>query len=174
MTGPTHIALALLAAQLVYSPAEPWGWAVIALGAVAPDLDSGGGLISRPSQWLPRWAPFGGALDGAGKLASKTTRRLLGHRGPLHMPIAALALWVVAWRLGLPWLHWLAFGYAAHILADAFTKSGVPLFGPLSDRHVGLLPRRLRLRTGGGLEWLLAAVVWAYLGKSFYHVFRRW
>ncbi len=60
----------------------------------------------------------------------------------------------------IPWLAWLAVGYATHLLADSLTKGGLPILGPLSSKRYGLLPKALRIPTGGRIEALLMAIVW--------------
>lgn len=174
MMSSTHIALALAAAKFVYPPAQPLDWALVGLGAIAPDFDAGGGMITRPSQWIPGLPRLiGQALDGVTRLTSQATREVVGHRGPLHYPLIAVGLWLVATIANLPWLRFIAFGYLAHILADGLTRSGVPLLGPFSQRDVGFLPKSLRIRTGGALERLLGLAVWGYLGFSLYQVIKQ-
>jgi membrane-bound metal-dependent hydrolase YbcI (DUF457 family) len=51
------------------------------------------------------------------------------------------------------------FGYALHVLADMMTRTGVPLMYPLSTERHYLLPRPLRLTTGGVVESIIAAAV---------------
>jgi membrane-bound metal-dependent hydrolase YbcI (DUF457 family) len=76
---------------------------------------------------------------------------------------------LLGWRLGYLDVG-LAFGlgYFSHVvLADALTISGVPLLWPLEHRF-HLLPKGLRIRTGGPVEGLiflgvvlgLAGLVW--------------
>lgn len=174
MMSSTHIALALVAAKFVYPPGQPLEWALVGLGAIAPDFDAGGGMITRPSRWIPGLPRlFGRALDSTTRLASQVTREVAGHRGPLHYPLIALGLWLLAIIAGWPWLRFISIGYLAHILADALTRSGVPLLGPFSKRDVGFLPKKLRIRTGGPLERLLGLVVWGYLGFSLYQVMKQ-
>lgn len=174
MLATTHIALALVAAKFIYPPAQPLDWALVSLGAIAPDFDAGGGMITHPSRWIPGLPRlFGRALDGATRLASQATREIAGHRGPLHYPVIALGLWLLASYTHLPWLRFIAFGYLAHILADALTISGVPLLGPFSKKDVGFLPKSLRIRTGGALERLLGLAVWGYLGVALYQVIKK-
>lgn len=173
MMSSTHIALALVAAKFIYQPAQPLDWALVSLGAIAPDFDAGGGMITRVSQWIPGLPRLlGKTLDGTTRLASRATREIAGHRGPLHYPLIALGLWLLASYANLPWLHYVAFGYAAHILADGLTRSGIPLLGPLSKRDVSFLPQFLRIRTGSAVEQLLGLAVWGYLGISLYQVIR--
>lgn len=79
---------------------------------------------------------------------------LCGHRGATHyligapivgVPVGLLACLVspALWWLGLA----IGVGYAVHILGDACTDSGVPLWGPWSTRRRGLW-RPLRFKTG--------------------------
>lgn len=128
------------------------------LGALAPDLDAGQSTIQ-------------GELGLAGSVI-RGGLGLLGvkHRGMLHSGLAALLVLAAGWLLGGRWGYadvGLAFGlgYLSHVaLADAMTITGVPLCWPLS-RRFHLLPRPLRVRTGGPAEWLVfllagAALAW--------------
>lgn len=45
-----------------------------------------------------------------------------------------------------------ATGFLMHLAMDGCTRSGVPLFWPVWRRAVHLLPARLRVRTGGGMD----------------------
>lgn len=86
--------------------------------------------------------------------------RLLPHRGVTHSLLTCLLLTggltlllaaLPAWPTrGLP----LAFlvGYVSHLAADGVTKTGVPLLLPLARRRFHLLPRPLRITTGGAFE----------------------
>lgn len=97
MMSSTHIALALAAAKFVYPPVQPLDWALVGLGAICPDFDAGGGMITHPSQWIPGLPRlFGRVLDGTTHLASQATREIAGHRGLLHYPLIALGLWLLA------------------------------------------------------------------------------
>ncbi len=117
------------------------------LGALLPDLDAEDSTIQRE-------------LGGLGILV-----QLLGvkHRGVLHSGLAAAAVTLLAaaagWWFGYPDVG-LAFGlgYLSHVaIADAMTVSGVPLWWPLKKRF-HLLPRPLRVRTGGPVEKLVFIV----------------
>lgn len=100
--------------------------------------------------------------------------RLPGHhRGWTHAPPLALALVVAAFAFGpilFPALPGVgpafAAGYVSHLAADALTIRGIPLWWPGRDRpSLHLLPRPLRVRTGGAGEvvfnvcWLAASPV---------------
>lgn len=89
--------------------------------------------------------------------------RLLPHRGITHSLLTCLLLTgglalllaaLPAWPTrGLP----LAFlvGYVSHLVADGVTKTGVPLLLPLMRQRFHLLPRPLRITTGGAFEQAL-------------------
>lgn len=65
----------------------------------------------------------------------------------------------------------LIFGYGSHLVSDACTLSGVPLFGPFNRTDVHLLPRGFRLRTDGMIEhFCLAAALFvdaAYIALTY-------
>jgi inner membrane protein len=112
----------------------------VPLAALAPDLDHAGSTLARVA------GPVSRAL-------ARGLARLLKHRGPLHSPLAALAVGVLAAllgaRLGVSGLGQLVgYGWAAHVLADALTDRGVPLLWPLWRRRVRL-PWGLGPATGG-------------------------
>jgi inner membrane protein len=49
-------------------------------------------------------------------------------------------------------------GYLSHLLADALTISGMPLLWPWRTRAYGL-PKAVRLRTGGRVEYALTLLI---------------
>jgi membrane-bound metal-dependent hydrolase YbcI (DUF457 family) len=57
--------------------------------------------------------------------------------------------------LAQPWLCWFGGGYATHLLADALTDAGIPLWSPFSSKRTSLSP----LRTASSSEYVLAAVL---------------
>lgn len=127
------------------------------LGALAPDIDAEDSSIKRE-------------LGLAGSAASLGLR-LAGvkHRGLTHSGIIAglvpAAAWLFAGRFGYEDVG-LAFGlgYLSHVaVADALTISGVPLLWPLPGRF-HLLPRPLRIRTGGAAEVVVFALAAVGLG----------
>ena len=117
------------------------------LGALAPDLDAERSEIK---------STLGLLGSASGVLLSLFGIR---HRGLTHYGLTAVLVFIISsllgWRLGYPDVG-LAFGlgYLSHLLADALTLSGVPLLWPLPG-NVHLLPRPLRLRTGGLAEQIL-------------------
>jgi inner membrane protein len=74
--------------------------------------------------------------------------------------LAALAAWRGA-ALAL------SIGYLSHLLADAMTMSGVPLWWPVGEKRVHVLPPGLRLRTGSLAEYAMLMVVGAVIGIAF-------
>lgn len=78
---------------------------------------------------------------------------LVKHRGPTHYLLTVIALTGVFWfssvQLGWSLMFALAFavGYLSHIWCDTMTRSGVPIFGPISQKKFYSLPFPLRLRT---------------------------
>ncbi len=116
------------------------------LGSLLPDLDAQQSKLSNSQ--IRGIAPL--------KVASLLLNKRLGHRGAFH---SVLALLLVAVVLGLPLALFLdpfacvglVLGFASHLLLDACTRSGVPLWWPDTTR-VHLLPRALRVTTGSLAE----------------------
>jgi inner membrane protein len=138
---PFLVAVPVLALPATEATADPvvavaLSAGVVALAALAPDLDHAGSTLARVA------GPVG-----------RGVARLLKHRGPLHSALAALLAGVLAGllgsRLGVTGLGPLAgYGWAAHVLTDALTDRGVPLLWPLRRRRVRL-PWGLGPATGG-------------------------
>jgi membrane-bound metal-dependent hydrolase YbcI (DUF457 family) len=145
------------------------------LGALLPDLDAEDSTILHE---LGGWGLL--AKAGLGILGVK-------HRGLLHSGLAVVLVAFLAELIG-GWLGYrdvglaLALGYASHvIIADAATIAGVPLLWP-TPRRFHLLPRLLRVRTGGLVEKLifvatLLALLWLLpdlLPPEFLKTLRQW
>lgn len=98
------------------------GTAVAVMAALAPDLDKRGSTAARflgPVTGLAAWA-----LEGT-----------VGHRGALHSLLAAAAVAAVALHVGGFLVGAAVFlGWWSHLLTDALTPSGVPLFWPCPYR----------------------------------------
>ena len=123
------------------------------LGALAPDLDAAESQLQSE-------------LGEAGLMLSNWLQSFgVEHRGLTHYGVTTLGVMSVSGLLGW-WLGYgdvgLAFGlgYLSHILADSLTIAGTPLLWPLQkEKNFHLLPRALRIRTGGPVEPLLFIVV---------------
>lgn len=171
MLGHTHalFGLTILAAVQALTgfvaPQPPSGLVLCAgaaiLGSLAPDLDAEDSAIKRE-------------LGAAGTVVSQGLR-LVGvkHRGLTHRGLVAGLVLALSWglgrHLGYPEVG-LAFGlgYLSHLVADGLTWHGIPLLWPWPGQ-VHLLPRPLRVRTGGPGEVLIfilvgLALVWLLPG----------
>ena len=163
MQGKTHVALALAGALVIGPPPlQAAAWAGLLIGSLAPDLDGGGHIAYAGSNFLPRIVPklVRDLVDAVGVGISAMVRKLLGHRGALHWPIWGLMLWMLGYNIDVAWLQWFGFGFMAHILGDALTVSGVPLFGPIWRKDISFFP----MRTGSVLESLVGVGIWAFVG----------
>jgi inner membrane protein len=134
---------------------------IAAASGLAPDIDKVGSTASR-SLGIPT------------RVLSWGIERSFGHRGGFHSLLAlVLAYYAGDLAGGLVGLTGfgglLAFGWAVHLVTDAWTVHGVPLFWPLTSGRVRLPPR---LSTGSALEavvlvislvLLAAYATWPYL-----------
>ena len=123
-----------------------------AVGALLPDLDAIQSKIKNVS--LLNIYPLVNV--------SLIVNRLFGHRGAMHSPGSLLIVGVLSLPLAL-WLGWpysaaLWLGYASHLIMDACTIRGIPLF-PFSTNRGHLLPTQLRIVTGSEIEEACLAVL---------------
>lgn len=144
MMASTHAVIGVVIyggiCALAGTPIQPAALGAAAVGAWLPDIDT----------------PHSKAGFCVYPLASFLERRF-GHRTVTHSFLgtsifAALCLPLLLW----PHLHALYFallcGYASHLLADAATKSGVPMMWP--NRRAWVFPGNedYRVRTGSAAE----------------------
>ena len=170
MQGHTHALIGLTTVAVINHLAPfmqphmhgeiPTGAAVCAgaaiLGALLPDVDAEESSIK-------------GAMGVVGTVASASLRLVgVSHRGLTHYGITTFLVLVASWMLGT-WLGFpdvgLAFGlgYLSHVvIADAMTKHGVPLLWPYPG-NFHLLPKGLRITTGGMVEKLIFLVTGVFL-----------
>ncbi len=119
-------------AAAICAPINPAAVPAACLGATAPDW----------LEWVER-AALGHHVK---------------HRGHTHY----LAVWLLVAAFGLfvwdfrGWITWFGLGGSSHWLCDALTIQGVPI-GWWSDRRVHVFGGRIR--TGGGAEFIIAAMV---------------
>ncbi len=172
MRNTTHqllgVTLALGALRLAEADPQPplvVGAAAGALfGSWLPDVDQPGARLHRRSH-LERRSLLVGAAGALARLPLLAFSLLARHRAITHSLAACLAVCLAAalaatfGALAFAAAGGLALGYAAHVLADACTRSGVSLWAPFSARRVWLLPARARVRTASLHERLLAAPV---------------
>lgn len=115
---------------------DPTAAALAAAGALLPDID-------HPKSWAGRRL----------RIVSVPLSMLVGHRGVTHSLAAVFACMLLLNGDGWGW--WavpLVTGYLSHLLADACTPAGVPLFWPVRRCYgLGLF------RTGSPGEYLAVA-----------------
>ena len=172
MRGASHLIIGVGTALLVHR-ALPLGGDVVtvglalgaaAIGSLLPDIDHDESKLRHMT------GTARGSLGGC--LASPLVALLGGHRALTHTLMAvalaslpALGLYFVAGPTAICKVA-LAFavGYLSHVMADALTVSGVPLWWPVSERRFHLLPRGLRMRTGSLMEYAVIVVMGVMIG----------
>jgi membrane-bound metal-dependent hydrolase YbcI (DUF457 family) len=158
---PLDTPIGTLTAPILSGPSVPEE--VVAFGlslgvatvcGLAPDVDKAGSTAARSFGILTRLLCWG-------------IERTFGHRGGFHSLLGVGVGYVLGnllgSLLGLTDLGALvAFGWAVHLLTDAWTVHGVPLFWPLSPGHVKLPPW---ISTGSWKEAVLltAALIGLFL-----------
>jgi inner membrane protein len=169
------VSVALAGARVVKAPAlETAGTAVAAFyGSWLPDIDHLGSRVHRRSG--PERRSFVvGFLGGVLRLPAFAFALIARHRGVSHSLVGTFTAGLLAALLSAPLgsMVWVVVaggvfaGYVAHLVTDAMTPSGVPLWAPLSRRRVWLVPRPWRIPTGSwreGVVALLAALALAVL-----------
>jgi inner membrane protein len=165
MKGYTHALLGVAGAVAVhalhpYLPAGLPGMGVAVIcagvGALLPDVDADESLIRQAT----------GTARHRGLVGLVVSWIMPAHRGLTHSSLAAFAASALAWMFPAYWVIALATGYVSHLAADMLTQGGIPLFWPLSQRRISLLP----LTTGGAGEYLIGFAagmwLWAYTWPS--------
>lgn len=154
MLGVTHILIGAAAGvPAAAALANPAVIGASILGSLIPDLDASEATLKhwkvKLGQGKKGWAvrPF--------YPVSEFIRLFLPHRGWLHSLWAALLIGAVSLFAGVPIALGILSGYLSHLLADAVTPAGVPLF---SQRSWHLVPARWRLQTGSQWEHLIGAI----------------
>lgn len=123
MRYQTHVSVSLFfgagLAKVVNFPLSIEYLTGLALGSLAPDVD-------EPNSWI------GKRTLGV----SHAIKALFGHRGVTHYPLTWSVL-TTGLLLVFPGQFSVGFsiGYAAHLLGDFLSKSGIPLKGPFSKKR---------------------------------------
>lgn len=157
MTAPTHVvfgfSLAVWLAKFLDVHLTPGDWAAVFFGSLAPDIDAGNAVISRPGSLFRQIVPrgIGQFIDSLTQAISRVILRIFGHRKSFHWPLWPALMMGAGVSLDKSWLFWFGWGYLSHIIADFCTTGGVPIFGPFSKRLVRWSP----LRTGSKTELVL-------------------
>lgn len=119
----------------------------VLIGSVLPDIDESRSYIGKR-------IPF----------FSRPVNLLFGHRGITHSAIACIAAGLMAFTLQHGFTTGLFLGYLFHVAGDLFSKAGVPLFAPLTNKRT-TIPI---YRTGKFSELLILAVAAFYLYKEWF------
>ncbi|WP_177221407.1 metal-dependent hydrolase [Neomoorella thermoacetica] len=156
MRGSTHLFSGLAAASLLSTNLPGLGMA--ALGALLPDIDQPGSMISREVAGVP-FGGIGRGIVGIAILGAWHQTRLplllpvgiafvalafLHHRGITHSLSGLMLAWLAIKTLGWPQVPFLI-GYGIHLAEDLLTPSGIPLLYPWQERM------RVPLAQTGGL-----------------------
>jgi membrane-bound metal-dependent hydrolase YbcI (DUF457 family) len=182
VTAPSHLVIAIGSAvacsrfaAVVPTPTE---FLILMCAALAPDID-GGGAITRPGTILRRFFPwrFVKVLDSFGLAVGALAQSISGHRGFFHWPIWGLLMMAIGVSFAVNWLFWFGLGYLSHIIADAMTKGGVPLFAPIRLKRVSLLS----MRSGSWYEGVFSFIIfvltvfygWQYMPQGIQETFDR-
>lgn len=174
MRGSTH---ATIGANVIWLPyllgmtIAPWFIFIGALASLLPDLDASeskiknlklGIYIGHSKIWFKPFWPIAFVLS-----------KIFRHRGALHSLVAVILLSIGLMAI-IPKEYStitlvIILGYASHLLADALTKSGIEFFWPIK-KNLGLLPKALRVKTGGIVDTVLLFVGSASLIAFLYYV----
>jgi inner membrane protein len=132
----------------------------VIIGALAPDLDTEEGSqlqfeLGEAGLAITQW------LQSFG----------VEHRGLTHYGLSMLVIIAVSaligWGVGYGDVGLaLGLGYLSHLVADSMTIDGIPLWAPFSEKRFHLLPKLLRVRSGGPVEplvFILAAIPFVFL-----------
>ncbi|QGP93355.1 Inner membrane protein YdjM [Neomoorella glycerini] len=167
MRGSTHLFSGLAAFSLLGMNLPGLGLA--ALGALLPDIDQPGSMISRKVTGVP-FGRIGRGLVGITILGVWHQTRLslllpvgitfvalafLPHRGITHSLLGLVLAWLAVKGLGWPEAPFLT-GYGIHLAEDLLTPSGIPLLYPWQERM-----RVPLVETGGILDRVLGLAAMA-------------
>jgi inner membrane protein len=165
MTAKGHVLLAVPAAltpvllEMDFSPQLTAIWlAAVGLGAVFPDIDEPNSYIGRRLTMIS--VPISMAVEHRG-LTHIFATSLIFVAAAVVLYFLFSTFWgIVALGFGIGWLM--------HTAGDLLTIGGIRgYFRPLSNKTIWLTPKFLRFRTGGAVETVLIAALFAldcYLG----------
>ncbi len=175
MTGKTHAIIGLNTLWLIpitQLDFTPLVIPVAAIAALLPDLDASESMAKNLS------VSFGTSRHRISIkpfwIFAVVLSKIFKHRGWLHSWVAILAVAAASFAIFPPenivYPVIIVAAYTSHLLSDALTKHGIQFFLPINT-PVSLLPRFLRVRTGGVIDTLLfvgGAMTFAWF------VFRQW
>ncbi len=154
MMAKTHLLFSVTVTAFALETTNPLVLGAAALASQLPDVDTSTSFVGRILWPLSRW------------IERRWPHRTLTHSLLATAIIAALAL-PLRWQQSQLW-YALMLGYFSGWFGDAFTKSGVAAFYPLSSARL-VIPAnpRLRLTTGSRAEYVVCAVLLLSLTVSF-------
>lgn len=197
MLGKTHVAFAISISSLSLYAMDSMGakmtiadsmqfYTAVAFGALLPDIDEPNSTIGKKTLGI-----------------SNAIKMIFGHRGFTHSIfciffIAMLLLGVdILMKIDyffeyfqnfISYLHidsidvkytikilgiGIVFGYILHIIGDMMTISGVPFLLPLRTKNYHVLPKYLRFKTGGALDYAIGAVniaIFGFINHKMYNI----
>jgi membrane-bound metal-dependent hydrolase YbcI (DUF457 family) len=123
MLGRTHIAIGILCALLILPfiavPNKILFVALVALGALLPDVDHQNSKINK---MIP---------------VTKIIPVFFKHRGFFHSLFIPLIIYITAWYFHQPFIGFaLVFGYLTHLASDGLTLMGVNFLYPITTWHM--------------------------------------
>ncbi|WP_208558935.1 metal-dependent hydrolase [Marinilactibacillus kalidii] len=147
MRYKTHLATTLAITLPVMDSAQALtmsGVALLAVGAVFPDIDEPNSYIGR------RLKGVSGGVKG-----------LFGHRGLTHSLVGLIAIsylfYIIAQWLSFPveLIQWFSLGYLAHLIEDSFSKKGIAWLQPFSKKSFQSGFKIIYYSTGGLAEQVI-------------------
>ncbi|SDL95007.1 inner membrane protein [Bacillus sp. OK048] len=114
----TSIAVGAGLATVISFPFTVWYLGGISLGSLLPDIDEPRSFIGRKSFGL-----------------ADIVNKWYGHRGATHSLFAWSLLTILICFFNSPFTLGLSLGYLFHIAGDYFSRSGVPLFMPITKKR---------------------------------------
>lgn len=159
MLGPTHVLIGVSAAvasgRFFGNVLDVFMLLALILGSLAPDID-GDGTITKPGRIFQVFLGWrvAKAIDTLTQAVAAILKGIFGHRGAFHAPVVGGALCATAYYYENTFLLYFSLGYGLHLLADFFTKGGIPLLLPFSRKEFSGAP----LRVGSKLELLVACL----------------
>lgn len=159
MTGSTHIAGGLLAAEILLAVLKPDIGKTVqtllltgaAVGSIMPDIDNGTSKISNKSLFA--------------KLFGVTAEAVIGHRGMIHTPLTGALLsllmyWLASYSVSAGSMSsyvqmllpiFFGAGYLSHLVLDSLNPAGIKWFWPFKKRRY----RLARIQPRSAKEWLI-------------------
>jgi len=161
MRGYTHMLAGLTVSGgyflVTKQPVQPGILAMAAVGSLLPDIDHEYSTISQEG------VQVGGIKIKPLKPIAMLINKTFGHRTITHCFLGFAILALISSPLlffdPMWWVAFCFFGIASHYITDAMTKSGLMLFYPFKKDSYHLLPKFMRITTGGAGEAVVIGVL---------------